>query len=56
MTSLARWGMQTLGSAIKYAQSTFGNRRSKTKIAENTILVSVTVYKNGAIDHSKNNG
>lgn len=48
--------MKTLGSAIKYAQSTFGNRPSKTKIAENTILASAITYKNGAIDHSKNNG
>lgn len=48
--------MQTLGSAIKYAQSTFGNRPSETKIVGNMILASAIAYKNGAIDHSKNNG
>jgi len=48
--------MQTLGSAIKYAQSTFANRPSKTKIAGNTILASAIAYKNGTIDHSKDNG
>lgn len=48
--------MQTLGSAIKYSQSTFGNRQSKIKIAGNTILVSAIAYKSRAIDHSENNG
>jgi len=48
--------MQTLGSAIKYAQSTFGNGPSKTKIVGNTILASAIAYKNGAIDHYKDNG
>jgi hypothetical protein len=45
--------MQTLGSAIKYSKSTFGNRLPEIKIAANTILASAVAYKNRAIDHSK---
>jgi hypothetical protein len=48
--------MQTLASAIKDSQSTFGNRQSEIKIAGNKILASAIAYKNRAIDHSKNNG
>lgn len=48
--------MQTLGSAIKHAQSTFGNGPSETKMAGNAILASAIAYKNGAIDHYKDNG